>query len=189
MEHSRRARKQVGIAIAALLLAGVLAGCGGGSSTAASSSTAATATNSPSGTPTTAAGTQANAQSGPLSRHELAAKAEAICTHVELELLGITPKSASMAEIIRVVPERAADEQHAVDHLRQLTPPSALAHDWQLIVAQRQTLTNELDALVFAAKRKDSAAIKRLAASKKREHKLLLTTARRAGLYKCGVVG
>jgi hypothetical protein len=189
MDRCSRARTWIGFALAALLLTVVLVGCGGGSSTAAPSSKAATVARSPSGTQTSTVGRQTSAPKAALSRHQLAVKAEAICTHLELELVVAVPKSANMTEIVRVVPGRAASEQRAVQQLRELTPPASLAHDWRLIISYRQTLANELAALAKAAKQKDSAAIKKLGVSKKQEHSLLLAAAKRAGLYKCGIIG
>lgn len=173
------------VLVAAALFAG---GCGGGSATAGS------AHSSPAGAGTTAAQATTAAPSkgasgDALSRSRLIASADEICKRLDAELAAVKPASASVREIVRVVPGRAASEQKSVTELSKLTPPASLTHDWQLILGYRRTLAGELVTLVQAAKRKDAAKIKALAASKLRVRGLLLATAKHAGFKDCGQVG
>jgi hypothetical protein len=190
MDRWSRAHARISSLLAALVLAGALSGCGGGSSKGGSA-TFSTASSAADAQSSSAPQTTAQRRlSGPvLSRRQLVAKATAICAHLELELLVVEPKRATAAEIARIVPGRAASEQRAVAELSKLKPPSSLVHEWRQIISYRRTLANELALLGQVAKQNDSVAIKKLGASKKREHDLLLKIAERAGLYKCGIVG
>ncbi len=80
-------------------------------------------------------------------------------------------------------------ERKAAIELSALEPPAALSQDWRLLVAYRHTLAGELAQLVTAAQKKATAKITALSASKLRERRLLLRTAKRAGVSACGTVG
>lgn len=117
------------------------------------------------------------------------ASADQICKRLNAELEAVKPASTSAREIVRVVPGRAVSEQKAVSELTKLAPPASLMNDWKLILGYRRTLAAELDTLVEAAKHKDAAKIKALAASKQRVRGSLRTTAKHAGFKACGQVG
>ena len=148
-------------------------GCGGGSG---SGNAKASGTSTPEGKPSSARGA-------------FLARAEGICLQVNKQIAILKPKSESPAEIVRVAGPHAAIERASISELSRLTPPAAVAHDWRQIVTDRRALADELAALVKAARANDSAAIQRLAASKKKTHKKLLAAATRAGFKSCSQVG
>jgi hypothetical protein len=188
MDRLRRACEGVGVSLAVLAAAAALAGCGSSRThaTASSKATAPTASTVSAQPPSP---TQSSPGGAALTRAQLVASAGAICKLVNAELTAVKAKSASVAEIVRLVPGRALSERKAVTELSKLTPPASLAHDWQLIVGYRRTLADELTALAQAAQSKDTVKIKALSASKLRAHALLLAAAKRAGLTECGRVG
>ena len=188
MDRLRRSCEGVGVSLAVLAAGAALAGCGSSRAHATASSKAAapTASTASARPPNSTHGSPKGAA---LTRAQLAASADAICKRVNAELTAVKAKSASVAEIVRIVPGRALSERKAVTELSKLTPPSSLAHDWQLIIGYRRTLADELTALALAAQSKDNVKIKALSASKLRAHALLLAAAKRAGLTECGRVG
>jgi hypothetical protein len=188
MDWRIRTRVEIGGSLAALLAAAALSGCG---SSGASSTASTTSSRADVGTtarePSTAI--QTAAKSGVLTRAELALKAASICKRVDAEVNAVKAKNVSVAEIVRIVPARAASERKAAIELSKLAPPASLTHGWRRIVAYRRTLANELAELVRAARKNEAARIKVLSASKLRERRLLLTAAKRTGLTECGTVG
>jgi hypothetical protein len=187
----KRARgRHVSFSLAIIAATAALAGCGGGSaSTGSTASSRVAATSRASSTAAQTPPTTHRSSTGTvLSPRQLVVSAGAICERVNAELAAVQPKSASLAEIIRIVPRRAASERKAAAELSKLVPPPALSRDWSSIVAYRSALASELAQLVRAAQGKDRATIKALAASKSRAHARLLRTAERAGLTVCGHV-
>ena len=187
MELPSRVREGVGASFAVLAATAALAGCGGGSASTGSSASSKVATASAASTTSTAA--QTGAKLDAVSRAQFVASAGAICKRANAELTAVTPKSASFAEILRIVPGRVVSERKAALELSALKPPAALSQDWRLLVAYRHTLAGELAQLVTAAEKKDTAKITALSASKLRERRLLLRTANLAGISACGRVG
>lgn len=128
-------------------------------------------------------------QHAPLSRSQLIARADAICGGLNRQFLAHAPKSASVSEIARISPGRAALERTVVSELRKLAPPAAMTSIWQQIIGYRLILADELRELGQDAKTNDSAALKTLTTSKKRLHRQLLVAATKAGFKECGRTG
>lgn len=180
----RRGRRiQLGVLLVLALAAGLLAGCGGGSGTSKTSASSASTTSGSQGS------SQANSTPAPLSSAELIARADPICRRVNAEIAASKPKSASPAEILRVVPGNAALEKRAVAALQRLKPPRALTGDWTTILADRRMLAEQLVELVGAAQKNDVTTLHKLAQSKARLHKSLEAAGRRVGFVYCGEVG
>jgi hypothetical protein len=139
------------------------------------------------------AGSAASAGSHPsggaLSRVLLIEKADAICHRLNAQFAATEPKSQSIAESARIVPRRAIVEQRVVIELGGLTPPASLAHQLKQIIAYRRALAQELAELGLVAKHGDTAAFRRLAASKVQLHRELTAAAASAGLRECGRTG
>jgi hypothetical protein len=161
--------------LGALLLLAV-AGCGGSSGSA-----------QPAGSARAAAGSAASGSA--LTRSGFVLRADAICQRLNVEILKVKPKSASLREIQRFAPAHAALEQSSADELGKLNPPTSIAHEWQQIVAYRRILAEELRTLGRDAHANDVAGIRALGAAKLRVHKQLLVAGKRAGFEHCSLVG
>jgi hypothetical protein len=173
-----------GLSLLVLAVIGLtIVGCGGGASTAGTASSAST-------TDTTSAGAKGTQARGThTSESRFIAKADAICHGVNLELASVKPKSKGLKEIARLTPHNVAIEGIALIKLAKLDPPTSLAHDWQQMLGYRRTLADELSKLARSANQEDEAALKALAASKKRTHASLGTLATRDGFKDCAKVG
>jgi hypothetical protein len=123
------------------------------------------------------------------SSSQLIAKADAICRRLNTELARLESKGLSTSEIAGAVPAHVTLERAALQELSKLTPPAALAGDWRQVIADRQTLAEELVELGRVARTNDAARIRALAVSKKRTHGALHATATRAGFKDCSQVG
>ena len=122
-------------------------------------------------------------------RSPLIVAADAICQQVNVKIAAAKPALATPTEIARLTPRNAALEQQALTELRRLRPPASLAHAWQHLLSDRQTLVSELRRLTGYARANDTSAIASLARSKRTLHHALLAVAARAGFRDCGRVG
>jgi hypothetical protein len=113
------------------------------------------------------------------------AQANAICARLNRQFEADRPASTAIGEIARVAPRRAALEVQTVSVLEKLTAPAALAHGWQQILADRQTLAHELAQLGQAAKAGSTRLIHTLAGLKDRVHEELRALAVRDDLGQC----
>jgi hypothetical protein len=168
-----------------LLIALAIAGCGRGSSTVAT----ATSAGSTESTASVPAATTPAKPAPSQSKKQFITQADAICSHVNTELAAVSAKNASAKEVLRVVPQHVSLERTALVALEKLTPPSSLESNWQRILGYRRTLATELAQLVGDAQRNDSAALKRLGASKKLAHKNLNEIAVANGFKDCAKLG
>lgn len=171
------------IFLVSAVVAALLVGCGDGSSTAVppgAPSTATTAIGGSMGAPV-----QSTAQ----STSQFVARADATCRRINAEISSIKANSASLAEIKRIVPRTVPLERRGVAALEKLAPPSSLANDWRRMLGYRRTLAGELAGLLKGAESKDAAALKALAASKKRTHASLTSAAKANGFKACAKVG
>ncbi len=116
-------------------------------------------------------------------------QANEVCRRLNTEFAEDKPKSASFAEIARIVPHRVTLEARAVRDLSRLTPPASMAHAWRQIIAYRQILATELVQLVRYARARDAAGIKALTLSKAGIHKKLAALALGHGLPDCSRTG
>jgi hypothetical protein len=69
----------------------------------------------------------------PLTRAQLVSHANALCTHVHAEVKNIGPAKTPQ-ELVRLTRKLASFEQHALESMRSLKPPSALAADWKHMI-------------------------------------------------------
>jgi hypothetical protein len=187
-----QARHGAGVMVLSGLVAAALAGCGGSSTTTSQTRSSSASAAAPAPTQTTQTSAKSPvpaARADVLSRSQLTARADAICKQVQAEINAVKPKTVSDAEIVRLVPGRATSERHAAVALGKLTPPTAIAADWQLVVRYRRTLAHELEDLVEAARHHATHAIAMLGTTKQRNHEQLLAAAKRVGVQECGQVG
>jgi hypothetical protein len=178
-----------------LALLQVGCGSGGSSSTAAtggstkSDTVAAPATAPAKSTPATTS-TAASTGAGELSRTQLISKADEICKKLNSTLASLNKgASTSLASLARELPHNAELEEEAFVELIGLKPPSSLASEWHKLLKYRLTLAGELAKLAEAAKRGETATVKKLIKSKKSGHQALREAATHAGFQDCGVVG
>jgi hypothetical protein len=154
-------------------------GCGGGSSTAAPARKNASSAEANKSTPP-----------GPsAAKSRFIEQADAVCGRLNTELAARKPKKKGVAALIEVVPGNIALEHKALRELGALTPPHALARDWERILGYRKTLASELATLVQDAKHNDVPAINALGDAKKHTHAVLRTLAKQTGFTFCPEVG
>lgn len=116
------------------------------------------------------------------------AKANAICDRLNAEMVADKPARQTVPEIARVTPRHIEYETRSVRELERLTPPTATAAQWRLVISARRALAAELVKLERAAKAGNEVAIKALVVSKRRIHAGLAFAAVRAGLTGCAEV-
>jgi hypothetical protein len=121
--------------------------------------------------------------SKPLTRAELTAKANAICTTVTVKLATKTIKSQQ--DIARIAPELASFEQSALVGLSKLVPPAELEADWKQFVAGAQTLAENTAKLGEYARAKNLKAARGLILSSQAIQQKMVATAKRDGLKAC----
>jgi hypothetical protein len=139
------------LTLAIILGMTLVTGCGGsgkaagGNTSTGTTSSAATGTNSPATATTTSATTApAKVATGPqLSAKQLVAKANAICAHLNAELLAANDRAGNQAAIVRIAPQRAASEQATLAELSALTPPAELAKAYGQILTDRRMLAED----------------------------------------------
>jgi len=157
----------------ALLVATVALGGCGGSGSSSGSGTAS----------------DPNLPSSVTAEARFAGAAETICQRLINELSRTKLKKGTAAELVRVLPGRPAAERRALHELSKLAPPAAAAASMREVIRERAALATQLEELEHAAKANDTAAIKRLAASKGKLHRQLLASAEKAGIKTCGQTG
>lgn len=69
----------------------------------------------------------------PLTRAQLVSHANALCTHVHHEVNQAGP-SKTPKDFVRLTKRLAGFEQQALESMRSLKPPAALASDWKHMV-------------------------------------------------------
>jgi hypothetical protein len=69
----------------------------------------------------------------PLTRAQLVRHANALCTHVHTEVKHAGPAKTSQ-DFVRLTKKLAGFEQHALESMRNLQPPPALATDWKHMI-------------------------------------------------------
>jgi hypothetical protein len=119
----------------------------------------------------------------PLTRAELAAKADAICKTVSAKLASKTIKTQQ--DIARVAPELASFEQSALSDLSKLVPPAELENDWKQFIAGAQTLAENTSKLGEYAKTNNLKQARDLITSSQAVQQRMTTIARRDGLKSC----
>lgn len=143
-----------------------------------------------SGSPSTAStGTSSSTTAKVLSRTQAIAQADAICRQLNVQLRAHVGSGESPRQLAQEIPPRAALEQRTVQELGKLAAPTSVASALQTIVVYRRTLAQELAQLGEDAKRDDTAAIRRLGASKAKSHLQLSRFATAAGFSDCARLG
>jgi hypothetical protein len=169
-------RRSASIWICAVLcvvtLALVIVGCGGKSDTS-----------QPSTVGSNSASEASSAGQG------FVAQADGICARINAEILSFKVKSASRAEVIRVVPPTLAVERKGIAELEKLAAPTSISAVWGRMLGNRRTLAAELAQLLAIAKKNDGRSIKVLAAAKRHAHAALTKEAKQAGFKDCGKIG
>jgi hypothetical protein len=155
------------LALAATTLAA--SGCGG---TTKSSSQAAPP-----------AQAESHTQTGPLTRTELIAKADAICSRVNAQLASTAIRSTH--DYARLLPQVAAYEQTELAELGKLTPPASMASDWQQILASTRTLAGDTAKIAEYAKSNNLKAARALLTTATTAQQQMLATAKRNGFKDC----
>jgi hypothetical protein len=184
----------MGIRVTTLILVAAvlaIAGCGGSSkNTTSNTSTRAgsTGTVSTSSSTTGAVSTTADTSKA-LSNARLVAQADAICKRLNTKLDNGNDNASTQQDIVRIAPQRAATEQTALNELSKLTPPASMADDYQQMLADRQTVIEDIKKLGDDAAANDSSAEIPVYKSSSAVTEQLATTAKRSGFRYCGEVG
>jgi hypothetical protein len=124
-----------------------------------------------------------------LSRAQVIAQADAICRQLNVQLRAHVGSGESPRQLAQEIPPRVTLEQRSVQELGKLAAPSSVASALQTIVVYRRALAQELAQLGDDAKLDDTAAIRRLAASKAQSHLQLRRFATAAGFSDCAHLG
>lgn len=137
--------------LATLALAACLAACGNTSTTTtrAAATTPSTSTATTSSTNTGSSSTAVS--SGGTSRSSLVAEADTICRGVVAESAGMNAAVGAaksepqlLATLVRIAPERAADERRAIERLSKLKVPATLAAEWTHLLTDMNRLANDV---------------------------------------------
>ena len=168
-----------------------IAGCGGSgkaSSNSVSSTDAGSTSAGATSASTTTPGTTAIASGTPLSRSRLIAKADAICQRLSAEL-SASPTISTKQELIAAASRRTALEQAALAELSKLTPPGSMAHDYQQLLAGRQTVIEDLKKLGEDTATGNTRAEDAVYASSASVIRQMAATAQRNGFKYCAKLG
>lgn len=118
----------------------------------------------------------------------MVAQANAICAQRNRELRAITPRGASLSEIVAAAPRRGAIERTALSKLVRLSPPAALAGEWRTVVLETAAALRRTVALErFAGGGARANALREKALLNKPQLRLLLAAVK-AGTRECSVV-
>jgi hypothetical protein len=127
-----------------------------------------------------------------LSKAGLVAKADPICKQVAIArkaanaTLSKASSSKQLHVLAQIAPGVAADEHQAVDQLRGLKAPAALAADWQQMLHGMQQLADDTTRLVQNAKANDLKAVESVTSSGRVVRQRLTAIANRIGFTYCG---
>jgi hypothetical protein len=165
-----------------------VAGCGGSKTTSSQSKASVPAEQSAqtqqSSTQTESSTSTESATAGkPLAHTALVAKADAICRHLNMQAATISIKSPQ--DIARTAPQLAIYYRTALTDLRKLTPPAAIAGDWKAIVADVQTLANEIVTVGKYAADNDPASMTRVDKNVTNVQRHRFAIAKRDGFKDC----
>jgi hypothetical protein len=119
-----------------------------------------------------------------LTRAQLIAKGDAICSRVDAESGSFTIRTDHDHALY--LPALAAYEQAASSEMRALVPPDSMANDWRQIVADAQAVADSMTRVgEYAQSHKPSAAPKALYAPAATAVQDMLTVAQRDGFKAC----
>jgi hypothetical protein len=161
--------------IAAALAAAALTAVGCGGSSKSSSQTLSAAATSV---------TQTQVSAGPrLTATELIAKADPICARVNA--IRASNKIRSRQDFTRVVTELASEEQHAVEGLNKLVPPTSLAGAWSRMLNGYRAIASNLAQVSRDAAANNFPAANSLVVVTTALHRQTAAIARSAGFKDC----
>jgi hypothetical protein len=164
----------VALSVASVVL--TIAACGSSSKT--QSDTSASGAVGSTGTSTSASPTVAREPTGSLTRAELIAQGNTICSGAKKFN---SSKVTSTDELVRKLREEAAFNRMQATELEKLVPPASMTDDWKTIVAGVRTLAdNTTQVAEYADSHNSSAGAIVLVATRKLRAKLS-TNAQRNG--------
>lgn len=166
-----------GAASALIVVALVASGCGGSKAR----STASKAAPQPSQRSTSPV---AQPSGQPLSRGELVARGDAICSKVNAKRESL--KYRSINDYSTLLPVLAAYERTAADELGKLTAPQSMANDWQQIVTTSQLIAGDIARVAQFSDAHNLAAANRLIAAATVAQRQMAVVASRNGFKACG---
>jgi hypothetical protein len=159
----------------------VASGCGGSSkTTSATTSAAPAASTAPA---TTEASSSTTASGAPLTRAELIAKAEPICTRTAVELKATS--ALTNEELVRALHQAAAYNQAEAIELGKLIPPSSMTNDWKQIVTGMHTYSKAVTKVANSIAANNPTATKALLEAARADHKRVLAITTRNGFKAC----
>lgn len=82
----------------------------------------------------------------PLTRAQLASHADALCAQVHAEVKSSGPAKTPQ-DFVRLTKKLAGFEQHALESMRSLTPPPALASDWKHMIEGAEEVAEDVGSL------------------------------------------
>jgi ABC-type transport system substrate-binding protein len=169
-------------AVAAVAL--VASGCGKSSKSTSTPASTATAAQTTVSTSTAPVGTQPGK---PLTRAQLFAAAEPICSHLG-SLLHATPGDfRSAAAITRVFTQAAAYERIEYNELRKLIPPKSMASDWKKFLEGTRQWSEDSATIAAYARANNVEGAKPVAKIIFTTHEKLTKLAKHDGFQECGV--
>jgi hypothetical protein len=173
MPHTTRIAS-LALAVAAL----AASGCGGSKS----SGKTASASQARSSSGQAQSSNHGGSPTGPLTRAELIARADAICASVNARRASL--KRLSHGYVAKL-PWLASYEHAAFAQLGRLIPPVSMAGDWRQIVVVAQTVTADTAKIGEYAKSNSVNAARPLFGQVGEAQERMLTTARHAGFRDC----
>lgn len=124
----------------------------------------------------------------PLTRKQLVAKANAVCSTLHKKMKTVGPANTP-EELSRVARKLAGYEQQQIEAMRKLVPPKQLASDWKQMIEGAEELSESVATLSSAleAKKKKQAteALKQTGVIEKR----VTAIAKRDGFTVCSELG
>jgi hypothetical protein len=137
-------------------------------------------------------GSGASSASSASAHARLVAKADPICeatnkrrSEEEKRLSAATTSTTRLNALASSAPGLAAFQSQAVAQLRQLSPPAALAREWQSMLAALQELATDTARLGADAKKKDIKGLEEIIKSGRGTRTQLASIATRDGLAPC----
>jgi hypothetical protein len=178
MPHTRL----IALALAATTLAA--AGCGGSSTRSSSSpKTPASAERPVTGTPTSPTPSKASVPSGPLTRADLIARADAICKRLNLRARSIT--TTSLRTVGTTALTVAGYYRTALTELHKLTPSASMAGAWRALLADIAPVPSEATVMGRYALDNDIKSTVRVETHLGKIQRRRIALARHAGFKDC----
>lgn len=127
------------------------------------------------------------------TKASLVAQADPICKQISVArsaanaaLTKATTATSKLQILAKRAPAVAVEEQQAVVRLRALKAPTALAADWQQLLAGMQQLAQDTTQIATDAKANNLKSIETLTSSGRKVREKLTALANRFGFVYCG---